>query len=470
MNAFVGIAFLVVLIWIGILAARRSRGPDDYFLAGRRLGLVVLVLTTMASIMSGFVFVGGPGLFYEIGLGSFWIAISSSFTGALMCWLLARPLFEMSHRRRCLTIPEVIQQRYQCSYSSTLAAVAILVGVVGYLAAQLQALAILLNQLTPFGRETSVILGIGVLVFYTVAGGMTATVRTDVVQGAIMLWVALMIFGFSLDAGGGISHMARVLIEGSPATLSPWGTVGPVVCLGWFFLFSVGSLGQPHVVNRFMMVGDLKSLRYFPLLLALAMLICGTVWLGVGLSIKSLVTEAAVAPLGHPDDAIVVFLRDIAPRWLAPLAYVAVTAAIMSTADSFVGVGAAAATHDLGRVLGLDAGREVAWGRVCSLLIYVAAGALAIWMKTLVAYLGILAFGSFAAALTPALAIGLNWAEAGRWAARASITLGLVLSIVLEVLFVQPGVPSGVIALAGSALVFVILGKVVGTTVRGPIH
>jgi len=467
MSTLIGIAFLAGLIWIGLRAARQSRGPEDYFLAGRRLGLVVLVLTTMASIMSGFVFVGGPGLFYQIGLGSFWITISSSFTGALMCWVLAKPLFEMSHRTQCLTIPEVIRRRFDCAYSSRLAAVAILVGVVGYLAAQLQALAVILNQLTPFGRDASVLLGIGVLVFYTVAGGMTATVNTDIIQGSIMLWVALMIFGFALGEGGGVAHMTQVLSRGAPEALSPWGSVGPLMCLGWFFLFSVGSLGQPHVVNRFMMAGELKSLRLFPILLAASMLICGTVWLGVGVVIKSLVTEGALTPLANPDDAIVVFLRDVAPGWLTPLAYVAVTAAIMSTADSFVTVGAAAATHDLGKDLGWLTRNEVAWGRFCSLVIYGVAGALAIWMNTLVAYLGILAFGSFAAALTPSLAIGLNWREAGRWAARVSISLGLALSVVLEVLsrreMITLAVPSGVVALGVSLLGFLILGKV-GTT------
>ena len=112
MSGVAGITFLLALLAVGVIAARRGQGPVDYFLAGRRLGPVVLVLTTMASIMSGFAFVGGPGLFYEIGLGSFWITISSSFTGALMGWLLARPLFEMSHGRGCLTIPEVIRARF----------------------------------------------------------------------------------------------------------------------------------------------------------------------------------------------------------------------------------------------------------------------------------------------------------------------------------------------------------------------
>jgi Na+/pantothenate symporter len=54
-------------------------------------------------------------------------------------------------------------------------------------------------------------------------------------------------------------------------------------------------------------------------------------------------------------------------------------------------------------------------------------------MDNLVAYLGIFAFGSFAAALTPSLAIGLNWEGGSVWAARTSMLLGIVSVICLEV-------------------------------------
>src|SRR5512138_3836748 len=124
MIAGVILAYLVLLSLIGLWTVRRSRGSTDFYLAGRRLGLLTSVLATMASIMSGFVFVGGPGLFYSVGLGSFWIVISASFTGAMMAWLLARPLHDLASERGCLTIPDVVLARYGCRFCSGASAVA----------------------------------------------------------------------------------------------------------------------------------------------------------------------------------------------------------------------------------------------------------------------------------------------------------------------------------------------------------
>lgn len=464
MNLLVGLTYLFILIGVGLYSVRKTADAQDYYLAGRRLGLVTLVLATMASIMSGFVFVGGPGLFYEVGLGSFWITISSSFTGALMCWLLAKPLMHLSSASGCLTIPDVILERFGCRFASGCASVAIFVGVIGYLATQLLALGVLLNAMTPLGRGPALFVGLAVLVFYSAAGGMLASVYTDVVQGAIMLWVATLIFYFGLVGTGGPDAITLSFARAGSPDLTPWGEAGSLTCLGWFFLFSVGSLGQPHVVNRFMMVRDSGSLKFFPVLLAVSMMICGLVWLGAGAAVKSLVLSGGLpAPL-HADDTVSLFLTRLAPRWLLPFAYVGIVAAIMSTADSFVNVGAAAVSRDLARALGLRLERQVFWGRWCSLLIFALAGILALGSRTLVAYLGILAFSSFAAALTPALAIGLNWQEAGPWAARLSILTGLTLSGALE-LWSRLGdqsfpVPPGLLALGFSLLVFLIVGKV----------
>jgi Na+/proline symporter len=466
MSLWLGLLYLLVLLVIGVAAARRSRTAGDYFLAGRRLGLVTAVLTTMASIMSGFVFVGGPGLFYQVGLGSFWIVISSSFTGALMAWVLARPLFRLAREGGCLTVPDVILGRFGCRVSSGLAALAILLGVVGYVATQLEALSVLLSSVTSLPPGLAVLLGVGILVFYSSAGGMRASVHTDVMQGAVMLCVAATVLFYALRRSGGLEGLSLTFAHHQPEMLEPWGTVGMVGCMSWFFLFAVGALGQPHVVNRFMMVRSPQVLRYFPLILAGSMIVCGMIWLGAGAAVRALVLSGELAAPARPDEAIALFLREVAPPWLGSLAYVGIVAAIMSTADSFVNVGAAAVSRDLPKALGVGVERQVRWGRLGSLVIFAAAALLAFQWRSLVAYLGILSFAGFAAALTPILALGLNWPQAGAAAARGSLVVGLALTVGLEILNRAGAYPleasPGFVALASSTLAFLILGKVLG--------
>jgi SSS family transporter len=452
--------YLLALVAIGLATLRHNRTASDFFLAGKRIGLVPLTFTTMASIMSGFVFVGGPGLFYEVGMGSFWIIISSSFTGALMCWVLAKPLQEMAHKHGCLTIPELLGARFNCRVSSSLATVAILLGVMGYLAVQLQALGVILSSLLSISVTSAILIGVGFLAFYSIAGGMLATIYTDMLQGIIMLWAATLLFVFALDSAGGMSTISLSLLKSQPEVVLPWGTVGPVACLSWFFVFSIGSLGQPHVVNRFMMARDLRVFRYFPLILAIAMIVCGLIWLGVGLSVKSLVYQGLLSPLGHPDQAITTFIDHFAPAWLAILAYVGIVAAIMSTADSFVNVGAAALTRDLPRILGLNLKNEVLWARVGVMALFAAAVLFVFQVKTLVGYLGVFSFGTLAACLVPALALGLNWDGANRVGVMLSLVTGLLSSILLEVLdrvgVYASEIPPAAFSLCASLMVFLI--------------
>jgi len=139
-----------------------------------------------------------------------------------------------------------------------------------------------------------------------------------------------------------------------------------------------------------------------------------------------------IPPLNDPDMAITIFLDVIAPKWLSALTYVAIVAAIMSTADTFCNVGAAVLTRDLPRIAGYAVHRQLFWGRTSSGLLFGLALLFAIRTESLVAYLGIFAFGSLAAVFSPVLAIGLNWERAGFWAARSSMLLGIFCSIGLE--------------------------------------
>jgi sodium/proline symporter len=307
-------------------------------------------------------------------------------------------------------------------------------GVIGYLATQLQALGMILAALLGVEPRLALFIALGVVAFYSVAGGMVASVYTDVVQGVIMVWAATLVFWFAFSSSHAPEGLSRTFLMVEPSVLSPWGTVGVFGALSWFFVFSIGSLGQPHVVNKFMMIRDLKVLRFFPLVLACSMLLCSLIWLGSGLAVKGLSVKNLIPELSSPDQAITVFLQTMAPGWLASLTYVGIVAAIMSTTDTFVNVGASVLTRDLPRIAGYQVGNVLFWGRLLTGILFLLALFFAFRADSLVAYLGIFAFGSFAAVLTPSLAIGLNWKSAGYWAARSSMVMGLISVILLEVM------------------------------------
>jgi len=439
--------YLSLVVVIGIWAARRTRNARDFFIAGQGIGLLVTALATMSAAFSGFVFIGGPGLTYRIGLASLFICIPVSFTAGLLCWVVAKRLRLLAGVREIYTIPDVVYCRYRSRLASGLAAAAVIVGTVGYLGAQLKALGILIESifgtreyLGQWSLALAMLAGLAIVVFYATAGGMVAGVYTDLFQGALMVGAAIAVFFYALRAGGGIEHMARTIIESDsfgPGHLDPLGAIPVFAAMGFFLVFAVGNLGQPHMLHKFFMLDDPRKLKWMPMIVGITQTLCVLIWLGIGLAVPSLVAAGSLAPLANPDEASPQFLLHFTPEILAGIVFAGILAAIMSTADSFVNIGSAALVRDLPRAVGRKVTDELFWGRVAVVGISVSAAVFAYFYGDLIALLGTFAFGTFGAALGPVLAIGLNWRRVTAAAASASIATGLAVNLALEFLAKQ---------------------------------
>src|SRR5256885_15829165 len=122
------LVYLLITLLIGLWALRRTRTPRDFWVAGRGMGVLMAGIVTMAAAFSGFVFLGGPGLTYRIGLSSLFINLSIGFTPALLAWALAKRLRLLAEVREVYTIPDAFLARYGSRAASRAAAVAILAG------------------------------------------------------------------------------------------------------------------------------------------------------------------------------------------------------------------------------------------------------------------------------------------------------------------------------------------------------
>ncbi|MES1244048.1 MAG: hypothetical protein ABUT39_20765 [Acidobacteriota bacterium] len=459
----IALLYLAASVGIGVWSLRRTRSSRDFWIAGQGLGVVVTGIATMAAAFSGFVFVGGPGLTYRIGLSSLFINASIGFTAALLGWSLAKRLRLLAEVGDVYTVPDAILCRYRSRTASGAAAVAVLIGTVGYLGAQLLALGTVLES--ALGLQSwalAVALGTAVLLFYSTAGGMVAGVWTDVFQGALMLLTAVAVFLYAMDAGGGFGGIARSISTSETfgrQFLEPFGKTPVLMPLGFFFVFGIGVLGQPHMLHKFFMLRDPRRLKWLPLVLGGSQIVCLLIWLGLGLAVPALVAQGKLPPLEKPDDAAPLFLLHFAPELLAGIAVAGILSAIMSTADSFTNLGAAALVRDLPKALGRTVGKELLWGRIATVGVTLAAAVTAYLYNDLIALLGTFSFGTFGAALAPALAVGLNWKRVTARAATASIVTGTAVNLCLELLGRQalpPGALPSAISLAASFAVLLL--------------
>jgi Na+/proline symporter len=167
----VGAAYFLVVMGIGAWAARRTRTARDFYLAGNGIGLVALTLTAMTATLSGFTFIGGPGLVYALGFGALYIILSAGLTGSMTAWVLAKRLRLLAEVRGVITIPDAIGARYRSRVAQGLSAVAILVAVVGYMATNILALGVVVDAIFGTGLGWGIWLGMGITMAYATGGG-----------------------------------------------------------------------------------------------------------------------------------------------------------------------------------------------------------------------------------------------------------------------------------------------------------
>ena len=454
----VAVVYFAIVSIIGIWATRRTKTASDFFVAGEGIGLLALTLASMSATLSGFAFIGGPALVYTVGLSAMFIMLPASLTGSMTSWALAKRMRLLGEVRGLITVPDAIGARYRSPAAQGLSGLAILIAVIGYMATNILALGLVIDAIFGSGLTWGVWIGMAIVLAYSVAGGILAGVYTDVFQGSLMALASVLVFFATMKAGGGMGDISRTILAADAEYLGPFGKMGAVAALSLFFVFGVGSLGQPHVIHKFYMLRDPRKLKWYPLLATVALLLSTLLYFGVGVAVKSLVAGGQLAPLARADDVTPLFLLQYTPVFLAALVFSGVAAAIMSTVNSFMNIGAAAVTHDLPVALGRRVHNELLWGRISTVAISVAAAFLALLPGALVAFLGIFGWGLFASTLVPALAIGLNWEGATREGAIASISTGLEITLAFETLayFEAYAFPAGV-TVSGLSLVLSIL-------------
>ena len=466
-------AYFIACMALGLWAYRKTRSTEDFFMAGRDLGVLVTAFALFSSILSGFGFVGGPGLVYLMGMSSMWMVVCAGIGGVISFALIAKRIRLFAELGNCISLPDVVAIRYQSDSVRASVASVILIGVIGYLATQILAMAIVLQDiLRSAGVWTEITLGMAVaiscsvLLFYTVTGGILASVYTDLIQGGVMVVASILVFATVLTTfDGGLGELSQTIMADDPEAIGPWATLGIMGCLSWFFMFGVGAVGQPHVITKSMMMRRIGDIKHIVPLTFLAYIASALLWLGIGLAMLALVVSVAHPALLTPDAAAPQFLQNYTHPLLAGVVFAGLLAAIMSTADGFLNIGTAAIVHDIPTaVLGRPVGNRLWWARIATVAIAVSASLFALYTGDLVALLGAFGWGTFAAALVPVVALGLNWKRASTMAANTAVIASLLINVGSQITGITPplGVDVGALSLTVSLVLFV------GISLAGP--
>ncbi|MBC7324437.1 MAG: sodium/proline symporter, partial [Moorella sp. (in: Bacteria)] len=328
-------------------------------------------------------------LTYKFGTSSLWITFAQAVAFPMAWFLLAKRMRLMAEVRNVLSLPDAVAARYRSNGARFWMAVALLFGVLGYLGTQVQAMGVVMQTIFGIDLVTGALIGLAILTIYTMMGGILAGVYTDFFQGVIMIFASVGVFLWCMNVGGGMTNISNNVALADPKLMGPWGGMPIMTALTWYFLFAIGNAGQPHMATKLYMTRDIYRLKWGGFVSAVAYALCALLWMSLGLTMRSLVESGKHAPLANPDLTATTFLMEYTPEVLAGIVLAGLMAAIMSTGNSFLNLGAAALVRDIPQAFGKKVENEVFWARLATLGLVVVSTFFALYMKTLVALLGV---------------------------------------------------------------------------------
>ncbi|MCJ7837896.1 MAG: sodium:solute symporter, partial [Burkholderiales bacterium] len=204
--AFVSL-YLALTITIGLVAARLVKNSTDYLVAGRRLPLYMNVATVFATWFGAETVLSVSATFAKDGLHG----IPGDPFGASVCLVLAALLFaRLFYRMNLLTIGDFYKRRYGKPVE-VLTSLSITLSYLGWTSAQMTALGLVIFSLSGGALELNqaIVLGAGIVVIYTIFGGMWSVAFTDLFQTVVIVIGLTLVALLVGDLAGGVEKVVR---------------------------------------------------------------------------------------------------------------------------------------------------------------------------------------------------------------------------------------------------------------------
>jgi len=334
------LASLLLLGWVG-RAARKEDTLQDFYLAGRGFGFVVLLLTLYATQYSGNTFFGVAGATYRVGFG--WLIAVHYMLAIIIFYLAFAPkLHNLSRSQGYVTPTDYLEDRYQSKVLSLIASVVMIIALSNYLLAQLMTMGRALQGLAGpnYGDEAYNygVIGLAlVMLIYGTLGGIRAIAWTDVIQGSILMISFFVLLLLLFDQFGPLSAATEKIATSTDAfkvarpnaaMLREW--------LSYILILGMGGALYPHAIQRIyaakssrIMNRSLAMMAFMPFTTALIAVIAGIYALAYVPGLEGAATDQILARLLR-----IIQENSFIGYTVVVVIFSAVLAALMSTADS----------------------------------------------------------------------------------------------------------------------------------------
>ena len=407
------VAYLLLALGVGLVAYRLTdRTAEDYYLASRTLGTVVLLFTTFATLLSAFTFFAGPNIAYANGPE--WILVMGLMDGVIfgvLWYVVGYKQWLVGKEHGYVTLGEMLGDRFGSPLLRGTVAVVSLFWLFPYVMLQQVgaggALSALTNGAVPYWAGAGLITAF--MILYVVLAGMRGVAWTDTLQGLFMLTMVWAAFVWVLSAVGGMGAATDAMASANPEFLSLGGGVySPQWMLSQAIGIAFGVAMFPQVNQRFFVADSEKVLKRTMALWPVVVLL---------LFVPAFMLGAWAAGLGVPmpesGNILPGLLAEYTPTWFAALVVAGAMAAMMSSSDSMLLSGSSYFTRDLYRpFVNADASerREDLIARVGVAVFATLAFLASLFNPPSLFVIGDTAFGGFAQ-LAPPVIVALYWSR-----------------------------------------------------------
>lgn len=432
-----GLLFITfaLMIYLGYLSSKMMEKDDEggFLLAGRSLGAFVGAGTLVATGYSGWGFVGSPGATYQFGaievLGNFFFAPAIMIAVLYFASFLQRKAVDMGSN----TIPEYIAQIHGGGALGRavqgLAALITIVLLLVFLTSQIKAVALLGASWLDIELTNSALMMIGVIIIYTMLGGLAAVAWTDTVMVCGMCLAAVIIIVqilTSVNLGEWESALNAIDPELlNPTTGAHYGDSPAMVFLVLPYAFLFAAV-LPFMAVRFLAFKPGVKLHKMGIYVAIFGALLSLV------PIVGLYVRIKLPNLADPDLAMPIYLQQFMHPALEGLITLFILFAMQSTANSLLHTVASATSHDLRLSLFRNAFKSPSLVLWINRTAVVALGIVALLMMLyappfMLSWLGILGTGTLLASFIGPVFISTFW-QGSAWGALVAMLAGFCTS------------------------------------------
>ncbi|QGQ44047.1 sodium:solute symporter [Metabacillus sediminilitoris] len=443
------ILYFGVLIVVGVIGINKAKSEKDFLLAGSRLGYFSHVGCLAAVIIGGAATMGSTTLGYDFGISGFWFVTMMGLGIAALGLFIVNKISGYD----VFTISQLLGKRFG-EGTSLISAIVTAIYTLMIVVTQVIGMGSVIHVLLGWSVIPSMLIGGGIVLFYTILGGMWSITLTDIIQFAVMtIGVFFIMFPYSVSSVGGLT----TLFNSVPENHLSLTNIGWERIFQYFLLYFFGLIVSQDIWQRVFTAKNQKVMKSSAVSAGIY-----SVFYALALSIVGMCALVVLPDLSESQSAFTSLALEILPPGMLGLVLASVCSALMSNASGALFASATLITNDIIKVYfkkDMKDKEVISTSRIVTLGLGVLSIIFSVWIQNILVALD-MAYAILSGAIFVPLVLGLFWKRVTSTAAFSAI---IASSIVILITFIIYGVTStlpiiygiitGVIFIVGVTLV-----------------